>query len=90
MPEVVWRPRAEQDLQEIIYRIWQDNPNRAFSFAQEIQSKAASLCQFPLRYRAGRLLGTREMVLHPNYLLIYRVKDNIIEILRIKHARMQG
>lgn len=88
MLEVVWRPKAEQDLQAIIEWIWQHNPDRALSFAQEIQTKATSLRESTIQYRAGRQPGTRELVLHPNYLLIYRIKNDAVEILRVKHTKM--
>lgn len=89
MHKLVWRPKAEQDLQSIIEWIWKNNPSRAISFAEEIQLKAARLLSFPLGYRVGQIPGTREMVLHSNYLLIYRVEDDTIEILRIKHVKLR-
>jgi plasmid stabilization system protein ParE len=33
--------------------------------------------------------GTREAVAHPNYLLIYRVGDGVVEILAVLHTRQQ-
>jgi toxin ParE1/3/4 len=39
-------------------------------------------------HRPGRDPGTREAVVHPNYLIIYRVGD-VIEILAVLHARQQ-
>jgi len=36
--------------------------------------------------RAGRVPGTRELVLHKNYLAIYRVRDEDVEILRLHHV----
>ncbi|EPJ8754555.1 type II toxin-antitoxin system RelE/ParE family toxin [Pseudomonas putida] len=37
----------------------------------------------------GRYPGTREIVVRPNYVMIYRVVDNRVEIIRILHARQQ-
>lgn len=37
-------------------------------------------------HRPGRIPGTREAVVHPNYILIYRVAE-IIEALAVFHAR---
>ena len=39
--------------------------------------------------RAGRVHGTRELVLHKNYLAIYRAKGGDVEILRIHHVAKQ-
>ena len=36
--------------------------------------------------RAGRVPGTRELVLHKNYIAIYRVRGDDVEILRLHHA----
>jgi plasmid stabilization system protein ParE len=35
--------------------------------------------------RAGRFPGTRELVLHKNYIAIYRVRGENVEILRLHH-----
>jgi plasmid stabilization system protein ParE len=36
-----------------------------------------------------RIPGTRELVVHPNYLVIYRVAASAIEIINVLHARQQ-
>lgn len=90
MHKVTWRPQAEDDLMAIIERIWQDNPERAVTFAQEIQTKAETLGQHPELYRVGRKRGTREMVVHPHYIVIYRVSTKQrVEVLRVKHTAQQ-
>ncbi len=38
-------------------------------------------------YRPGRADGTREAVVHPNYLLIYRIVLDTVEIVNVVHAR---
>lgn len=40
-------------------------------------------------YSKGRFAGTREAVIHPNYLLVYRVGADFVEVLRIVQARQQ-
>jgi toxin ParE1/3/4 len=90
---IIWRARANSDLLGIIRYIGKDNPLRAESFAKEMKEKSKPLEQHPLLGRAGRLPGTRELVVHPNYLLIYRQIDKAgspaVEILRIKHSAQQ-
>jgi plasmid stabilization system protein ParE len=36
--------------------------------------------------RAGRVPGTRELVLHKNYIATYRVRGEDVEILRLHHV----
>lgn len=86
---VVWRPRAQKDLLAIIRYIGQDNPLRAESFGKELRAKTKSLESHPLLGRIGQAKNTRELVVHPNYLLIYRVLGNVVDVLRVKHAAQQ-
>ena len=51
--------------------------------------KAELLDQHPMLGRLGRIKGTRELVAHPNYILIYRLVGEVAEVLRVKHAAQQ-
>lgn len=53
---------------------------------QMILAKVAQLPANPRAYRTGRMAGTREMVVHPSYLVIYTETRGKIEILRVLHA----
>jgi len=35
---------------------------------------------------SGRVKRTREFVVHPNYILVYRIVGKTVEVLRVKHA----
>ena len=84
-----WTKTALRTIDEIADYIARDNPNRAASFALELRQKTNLLEKFPGMGRAGRVHGTRELVLHKNYLAIYRVKGGDVEILRIHHVAKQ-
>jgi len=91
---IVWRPMAEADLNNIIDYIARENPDRAESFAQELRDKTLPLAQYPNIGRKGRpgLPGwLRELIVHQNYIVFYRVLDKTytVEILRVKHAAQQ-
>ena len=53
-----------------------------------IQHTADRLPDHPYVHRLGRVAGTREAIVHPNYILVYRV-DIDIEVLAVLHARQQ-
>ena len=81
-----WTKTALRTVDEIAGYIAQDYPGRATSFARELRDATARLEAFPGMGRAGRLHGTRELVIHKNYIAIYRVKGDDVEILRIHHV----
>lgn len=89
MHQLEWKQLAEDDLAAILDFIAEDNPASAEHFAADIRAKAKQLQQHPELCRVGRKRGTREMVAHPNYILIYRVLTAKIEILRVKHIAQQ-
>ncbi|RKP49358.1 type II toxin-antitoxin system RelE/ParE family toxin [Trinickia fusca] len=89
MRRLEWRPLAEADLFEIVEYIGEDNPDAALELLQKIHSKAEALRSRPTLYRVGRVRGTREMVVHRNYVVFYRANDEAVTILRVKHARQQ-
>jgi addiction module RelE/StbE family toxin len=86
---VEWRARAHEDRSRIFDYIAADNPTAALELDDEIEKKTDALPEHPEKYRIGRVRGTREMVLGPNYVLVYRIlkRKAIIEIVRIVGAR---
>ena len=89
MQTVRWSEEATTDLVEIIDYIDQRNPNAAQDLYSAIVQSAQSLPLMPYLFRLGRVPGTREHVVHPNYIVVYQVGDDVIEILRILHSRQQ-
>lgn len=88
---IVWRPIAESDLDSIVDYIAKDNPARAEKFGKELRDKTLALVQHPELGRIGRpgLPGwLRELVVHPNYIVFYRVlaEAKTVQILRVKHV----
>jgi addiction module RelE/StbE family toxin len=91
---IEWRPKAREDLRTIVRHIGKDNPARAKSFGQELRDKTKPLAQHPELGRQGRPGlpdWLREIVVHPNYIVFYRVQAEArtVEILRVKHAAQQ-
>lgn len=91
---IEWRPMAREDLRAIVRYIGKDNPTRAKSFGKELRDKTQPLAQHPelgCKGRPGLPDWLRELVVHPNYIVFYRVlaEARTIEILRVKHAAQQ-
>lgn len=84
-----WRQDARADLLAIVDYISDDNPNAAQRLKDEIETKVAKLVERPKLYRVGRIAGTREMVVRPNYLVIYAENEQAVTILRVLHAARQ-
>lgn len=85
---VEWRPEARAALYEILDYIDEQNPAAAEALYGAIEDAVTALPQHPYLYRYGRIAGTREIVVHPNYLVVYRVTDRI-EVVTVLHARQQ-
>lgn len=85
---VRWRPEARQSLTKIIGYIAKRNPAAAERLGTAIRHTADRLSDHPLIHRPGRVPGTREAIVHPNYILVYRVGE-AIEILAVLHARQR-
>ena len=88
---IAWRPLARDDLSSIVPYIGQDSPANARRFGADIRQQVGSLAAYPELGRIGRFEGLRELVVHPNYLVFYRIeaKDQRIDILRVRHVAQQ-
>jgi len=86
MLPIQWRASALDDLDVIAEYIARFNPAAAEAMRDRIESCVLPLSQHPYLFRAGRVPGTREIVAHPNYIVVYRVLADAIEIVRVVHA----
>jgi toxin ParE1/3/4 len=85
--EIRWSRLAAADLDRIFKYIQQDNPVAAGEVVQTLYDGCASLGEFPNRGRISRMIGRRELVFAPlPYIAVYRVRERIVEIIRIYHA----
>jgi toxin ParE1/3/4 len=80
---IKWSKTALAPDDEIAGFIAKDNPTRATSFLLELQSAVTKLQAHPGMGRAGRVPGTRELVLHKNYIAIYPVRGDGVETLKM-------
>ena len=90
MPDFEWRATAVADLAAIGDHVADDDPDAAKALKHEIEEKASRLTDKHLRlYRVGRVDGTREMVVRPDYVVIYAGDPETMTILRVRHAAQQ-
>ncbi|HEX3882440.1 MAG TPA: type II toxin-antitoxin system RelE/ParE family toxin [Stellaceae bacterium] len=88
--DIRWSPEAADDLERIVDRIERENPAAAQRVAQLIYERCDSLSDLPNRGRLGRIDGTRELIFAPlPYIVVYRVRAEIVEIARIYHAAQE-
>ncbi len=86
--KVRWTRPALADLIEAQNYIARDKPGAAQALAQRVWDAAKNLCEHPAMGRPGHVQGTREWaVAQTPYLIVYRVKSDAVEILRIWHGR---
>lgn len=81
-----WTPEAMEDREAIYDYIEADNPIAALAFDALLEKKAGYLTARPNLGRPGRVAGTRELVIHQNYILIYDVAGSSVRLLRVLHA----
>ena len=87
--KLVWTRPAREDRKAIREYIAADNPSAALDLDELLSEKAARLVDHPGLGRPGRLQGTRELVAHRNYILIYDVAGDLVRVLRVLHAARQ-
>ena len=80
-------PRADQDLEELWFFIAQDDPAAADRWLDTLEAKIGLLADNPLLGPARPDIA-RELRYHPvgNHLLLYRVIQGGIEIVRVVHG----
>jgi len=89
MRELRWTLEAIQDREAIYDYVEADNPIAALALDELFEEKAGRLIDHPGLGRFGRIAGTRELVAHQNYILIYDVTSDLVRMLRVLHAARQ-
>jgi len=84
---VRWLRRALSNLDEEAEYIARDDPDAAVRTVERIATSVERLAIHPALGRAGRVPGTRELVVSGTpYVVPYRVRGATVEILRVFHA----
>ncbi|GHE20378.1 type II toxin-antitoxin system RelE/ParE family toxin [Halomonas urumqiensis] len=86
MMELVWTTEAIQDRDDIYDYIESENPIAALAIDELFSEKATMLLDHSDSGRPGRVSGTRELVIHPSYMLVYDIVGEQVRVLSVVHT----
>ena len=87
MLTLVWDDEALSQFESILDYIAAQNVAAADRLELLIHERIETLRTFPAVGRPGRVEGTRELVPHPNFIVIYQSDSMTVDIIRILHTR---
>jgi toxin ParE1/3/4 len=77
---------ALEDRRAIYEHVESDNPPAAIRLDELLRDQAGRLSSHPRIGRPGRIAGTRELVAHQNYVIVYDITPDCVRVLRVLHA----
>jgi toxin ParE1/3/4 len=80
---------ALTDRDAIMDYIAQSNLAAAVELDLLFEAKAENVRKRPTLYKPGRVKETREIVVRPTYVMIYRYSNDLVEVLRVLHTARQ-
>ncbi len=87
--KLVWHPLAKADRECIMDFIALDKPLAALALDENFDTHAVRIEANPHLYRPGRMPGTREAVVHPNYVTQHNAGHRPSSYRRITSADFQ-
>ena len=88
--KLVWTALAIEDREAIYDWIDRESPRNAIMIDTRISDSVERLMEFPESGRAGRVAGTRELlVVRTPFIAVYGVADETIRILRVLHGAQE-
>lgn len=83
---VRWTPEAERDRGAIWGYLVARDPAAASEIDRLLSDAAARLADFPMLGHEGEVPGTRELLPHRRYRMIYEIRENTVWILVLIHT----
>ncbi|MCY7387715.1 MAG: type II toxin-antitoxin system RelE/ParE family toxin [Burkholderiales bacterium] len=86
---VIWTPEAQQDRADVWDYIAVDNLQAAARMDELFSDTVATLMTHAKLGRPGRITGTRELIPHENYCLVYEFVQETLWVLALVHTARQ-
>ncbi|MBI3463582.1 MAG: type II toxin-antitoxin system RelE/ParE family toxin [Planctomycetes bacterium] len=88
MAQLVWAPKALDDLEALIQYIARNAPMAARRFAQKLVARVESLSTYPFQggYVSEDDSQTYRELIQGNYRVIYRVEGQRVIVVAVHHA----
>lgn len=83
---VLWTSSAQKDRQDILTNLADKNSAAAARMDQSFSDAASSLETMANRGRVGTVAGTREILPHVSYRLVYEVEGETVWLLALVHT----
>ena len=84
---VRWTETASNQIENVFEHIASDNIDAAVRIVERILAATERAAQLPFSARAGKHSGTRELIVSGTpYIVIYRIREEGIQILRVVHG----
>jgi addiction module RelE/StbE family toxin len=83
---IVWTQEALQDREDIWDFIVSDNPKAAIRMDELFSNAVSRLTDFPLLGQTGKILGTRELIPHESYRIVYEIQQETLWMLALIHT----
>ena len=87
--KVVWTPEARQDRADIWDYIAAEDPQAAGRLDELFSEAAVRLARHPKMGRPGKITGTRELIPHQSYRLVYEIQGDEVWVLALVHTARQ-
>jgi len=93
MIEIIWAKRAENGIQNIYKHIEENSPQNAELIINELIEIITALPENPERYKADEYknnnTGNYRAFEHKKIRVSYKIKPNIIEVVRVRHTKQK-
>ena len=84
--KIIWTKNAVQDRDDIWDYLHAENPKAALEMDRRFTEAASRISQNPKIGPAGIISGTREIIPHSSYRLVYQLDPDVIWIMALVHT----